>query len=137
MRRSTDGRVRKYLTGANAAALAGLRTDDRGIFRLTGLPPGEYLIAVNESVNHGAEGADVGSTGDDIPGSLRGMFTPQLLMTFYPSATSLKEAGVVKVEVGDERADVDITIPERDLRAIAGVVRARRGGQPVARAHAS
>ncbi len=58
MRRSADGRVQKYLTGANIASLAGLRTDDRGMFRLTGLPPGEYLIGVNESVNHGAEGAE-------------------------------------------------------------------------------
>lgn len=137
MRRSADGRVQKYLTGATIASLAGLRTDDRGMFRLTGLPPGEYIIGVNESVNHGGEGTDLGSAADDIPGTFRGMFTPQLLMTFYPSATSLKEAGVVKVAVGDERADVDITIPERDLRIVAGVVRTRRGGQPIARAQVS
>ena len=136
MRRTADGRVRKYLTGATASALAGLRTDDRGMFRLTGLPPGEYLVGVNESVNHGAEG-NTNSASDDLAGMFRGMFTPQLLMTFYPSATSAKEAGVVKVAAGDERADVDITIPERDLRTIAGVVRSRRGGRPVARARVS
>jgi hypothetical protein len=136
MRRSTDGRVQKYLAAANAAALAGLRTDDRGMFRLTGLPPGEYLLGVSEAVNHGPAGPGT-NLRDDLPSMFRGMFTPELLMTFYPSATSVKEAGVIKVAAGDERADVDITIPERDLRIIGGVVRARRGGQPLARARVS
>ncbi|MBV9923944.1 MAG: hypothetical protein JOZ96_02815 [Acidobacteria bacterium] len=136
MRRSADGRVRQYLTGATAAALAGLRTDDRGMFRLTGLPPGEYLVGVSESVNHGS--VDVGTDmSEDVSGSFRGMLTPQLLMTFYPSATSPKEAGVVKVAAGEERADVDINIPERDLRTVGGVVRARRGGRPVGQARVS
>lgn len=136
MRRSADGRVRKYMVGANAAALSGLRTDDRGMFRLMGLPPGEYLVGVSEPVNHGPVGLGTNME-DELPGMLRGMFTPQLLMTFYPSATSVKEAGVVKVAVGDERADVDITIPERDLRIVGGVVRAHRGGRPVRGARVS
>lgn len=133
MRRSPDGRVQKYLTGATIISLSGMRTDDRGMFRLTGLPPGEYVIGVSESVNHGA-GRTTTDITDELPGMFRGIFTPQLLMTFYPSATSLKEAGVVKVEAGEERADVDITIPERDLRLVGGVVRSRRGGKPVSRA---
>src|SRR5215212_6286054 len=74
---------------------------------------------------------------EDIPGMFRGMFTQQLLMTFYPSASSVKEAGVVEVAAGDERADVDITIPERELRTVNGVVRARSGGQPILRARVS
>jgi hypothetical protein len=135
MRRGPDGRPQKYLTGATMAALAGLRTDDRGAFRLTGLPPGEYLIGVSEAVNHGADAAGRDSMGEDVSGVLRGMFSQPLLMTFYPSATGLKEAGSVKVEAGEERADVDITIPERALRTISGVVRARRGGAPIRRAH--
>ncbi|MBV9924453.1 MAG: carboxypeptidase regulatory-like domain-containing protein [Acidobacteria bacterium] len=133
MRRGADGRLQKYLTGGSMAALAGLRTDDRGMFRLMGLPPGEYVIGVSEAVSHGAD-AGAGSPGDDISGAFRGMLTQQLLMVFYPSATDLKEAGTVKVEAGEERADVDITIPERNLRTVNGVVRARRGGAPVARA---
>lgn len=133
MRRSADGRVQKLLTGATFASLAGLRTDDRGMFRLTGMPPGEYVVGVSETVSHGADHIST-STADDGPGPLRAMLTPQLLTTFYPSATSLKEAGVVKVEAGDERAGLDITIPERDLRVVVGFVRARSGGRPVARA---
>ena len=130
MRRAADGRVQKYLTGASIVSLSGLRTDDRGMFRLTGLPPGEYVLGVSESVNHGAAGTAT-DIPEEFPGMFRGMSTPHLLMTFYPSATSVKEAGVIKVEAGEERADVDVTIPERDLRAVGGVVRSRRGGRPV------
>jgi hypothetical protein len=137
LRRGADGRVQKFLTGASIVSLSGLRTDDRGMFRLTGLPPGEYLIGVNEAINHGAESNTTGGVGEDFSGMFHGMFTPQLLMTFYPSASSLKEAAAIKVEAGEERADVDITIPERELRTVNGVVRARRGGRPIKRARIS
>ncbi|MFL6256977.1 MAG: hypothetical protein ACJ74T_18370 [Pyrinomonadaceae bacterium] len=137
MRRGADDRMQRYLTGASIVSLSGLRTDDRGMFRVTGLPPGEYLVGVNESINHGTEGSNVGSMGEDLSGMFRGIFTQQLLMTFYPSTTNLKEAGVIKVAAGDERADIDITIPDLELRTIAGVVRARRGGRPVAHARVS
>ncbi|HEX7315491.1 MAG TPA: carboxypeptidase regulatory-like domain-containing protein [Pyrinomonadaceae bacterium] len=133
MRRTADGRVQKYLTGATIVSLSGLRTDDRGMFRLTGLPPGEYVIGVSEAVNHGG-GSTATDMSEDLPSMFRGMFSPPLLMTFYPSTTSVKEAGVIKVDAGEERADVDITIPERDLRLVGGVVRSRLGGRPVSRA---
>lgn len=135
LRRSADGRVQKYLTGSNLPALSAMRTDDRGMFRLMGLPPGEYLIGVNEAVSHGGEGG--ASSGDEPPGGYRGLFAPQLLISFYPSATSVKEAGIVKVEAGEERTNLDITIPERDLRTIAGVVRSRSGSRPIANARIS
>jgi hypothetical protein len=137
MRRGPGGRLQKYLTGGNLVALAGLRTDDRGMFRMAGLPPGEYVVAVSEAANHGGSDADPAGGGDEFPGALRGMFGQQFLVTFHPSATSVKEATAVKVEIGEERADVDITIPERSLRSISGVVRSRRGGLPVARARIS
>ena len=131
MRRAPSGLLLKVLTGGSLVSISGLRTDDRGMFRLTGLPPGEYVVGVSESVNHGAP--DAASTGmsDDIPGLLRGTLGQQLLMTFHPAATNAKDAAAIKVDVGEERADVDITIPERALRAISGVVRSRRGGRPV------
>jgi hypothetical protein len=133
MRRAPDGSLLKILTGGSADSISGLRTDDRGMFRLTGLPLGEYVVGVAESVNHGAQGSS-DDMADDMPAALRGMFGQQFLMTFYPSATKSKDATAVKVEVGEERADVDITIPERALRTISGVVRSRRGGRPVPRA---
>lgn len=132
MRRSADGRFEKFMPAASVAALTGQRADDRGQFRITGLPPGEYLVGVTELIHHGGEGAGAVDAGEDIYTAFRTMFTEHLLMTFHPSATSAKEAAVVKVGAGEERADIDISIPDRDLRTVSGVVRARRGGAPVA-----
>jgi hypothetical protein len=133
MRRGPDGRLAKYLSGASLVSLSGLRTDDRGVFRITGLPPGEYFVGVTESVDHGDSGG-ARSSGNDIAGMLEGLMGQQLLMTFYPSATNSKDASVVKVAAGEERGDIDVTIPERELRTLAGVVRGRRDRQPVANA---
>jgi hypothetical protein len=135
MRRDGGGRLQKVLTGANIVSLSGLRTDDRGMFRLTGLPPGEYIVCVYESVTHGPGG--MRPRADDIPGMVDSMMGQQLLMTFHPSATSPKQAAVVKVAPGDERTDVDVRIPERELRTVSGVVRKRRDKSPLAGAQVS
>jgi hypothetical protein len=135
MRRGADGHFMKYLTGANIVSISALRTDDRGMFRIAGLPPGEYVIGVSESVEHGNQSGR--SRNDDISGVLDGLMGQQFLITYYPSATSVKDATVVKVGAGDERGDLDITIPERELRTVSGVVRSRRDKTPVPSARVS
>lgn len=133
MRRGTDGKLEKFLTGINITSLAGLKTDDRGVFRLSGLPPGEYVLAVSEQVEHGDKGNE-GSVRDPATGVLEALAGQQLLMTYYPSATRAKEAAVVKAEAGVERSGLDITIPERALHTVGGVVRGRSDKLPVANA---
>ncbi|MDQ3919128.1 MAG: carboxypeptidase-like regulatory domain-containing protein [Acidobacteriota bacterium] len=131
MRRGEDGRLVKFLTGANVVALSALHTDDRGAFRVAGLPPGEYVVAVSEAADHGDAGH---ARADGLGGVMEEFVNQQLLLTFYPSATSVKEATTLKLDAGDERSDVDITIPERELRNVSGYVRGRRDKQPVSHA---
>ena len=131
MRRGEDGRLVKFLTGANVVALSALHTDDRGAFRVAGPPPGEYVVAVSEAADHGDAGH---ARADGLGGVMEEFVNQQLLLTFYPSATSVKEATTLKLDAGDERADVDITIPERELRTVSGYVRGRRDKQPIAHA---
>jgi peroxiredoxin len=38
--------------GAMFGAAGGLKTDDRGVFRIAGLPAGEYIVRVVENVSH-------------------------------------------------------------------------------------
>jgi hypothetical protein len=129
MRRGDDGRLMKFLTGANMVSLSALRTDDRGVFRVAGLPPGEYVVAVTETAEHGDAGR---ARNDDVMGAMDALVNQQLLVTFYPSATSAREATTVKLGAGDERTDVDITIPERELRTVSGYVRGRSDKHAVA-----
>lgn len=133
MRRGPDGKLEKFLTGINITALAGLKTDDRGVFRVSGLPPGEYVLAVSEPAEHGDRGNE-GGMRDPAESVLESLAGQQFLMTFYPSATTAKEAVVVKAEAGVERPDLDITIPERALHTVGGVVRGRNDKLPVAKA---
>jgi hypothetical protein len=131
MRRGPGGRLEKFLTGINIMAIAGLRTDDRGVFRVSGLPPGEYILGVSEDVEHG-DAVNEGGGRDPSMGVLESFAGQQFLMTFYPSSTSEKEAAVIKAEAGVERTDLDITIPERALHSVGGVARGKNDKRPVA-----
>ena len=132
MRRDAAGRLQKFVTGVNMVSMSGLRTDDRGVYRLAGLPPGEYVVGVSEPVHHTSDARR--QRDDDMTQMLEAMGGQQLLTTFHPSSTSAKEAAVVKVAAGEERNDVDVRIPERELRAVSGVVVTRRERRPLARA---
>jgi len=72
------------------------QTDDRGVYRIYGLPPGKYLV----SVGHDAV------TGVANPGGMRRYYR----RTFHPDATEESKGRVVEVEAGGEAADVDITL---------------------------
>jgi hypothetical protein len=130
MRRGPDGRLDKILAGINITSIAGLRTDDRGVFRVSGLPPGEYVIAVSEAAEHG-DTRNTGDMRDPTIGVMEALSGQQFLMPFYPSATKAKDAAVVKAEAGVERSDLDITIPARELHTVGGVVRGRGDKRPV------
>ncbi len=55
MRRS-ESRLSKFMPGSSPSAFVGLTTDDRGMFRVAGLPPGEYVVGVSELADHTAGG---------------------------------------------------------------------------------
>jgi hypothetical protein len=131
MRRGPGGRLEKFITGINIVSISALRTDDRGVFRVSGLPPGEYLVGAAEQADHSGRGGG-GGRGDPMESVLQGLVGQQLLTTFYPSATSAKDAAVLKVEAGVEREGVDIRIPERALHSVWGVVRGARDKRAVA-----
>jgi hypothetical protein len=78
------------------------RSDDRGVYRIFGLPKGKYYV---RNATHQL---------DDGPG---------LLPTFFPHGTMLKEARSVTVELDRETTDVDIMPVHGKLFSIGGNVR--------------
>ncbi len=131
--RRHEGRLSKILVGFNRSSLSALRTDDRGFYRISGLPAGEYVVGVSERTDHGS-GTKSDSDEYMVESYFENFSNQQLLMSFHPSATSAKEATAVTVDAGDEREGVDITIADRALRTIEGVVRGARDKKLVARA---
>jgi hypothetical protein len=90
-----------YFTGAGVT-----ETDDRGIYRLYGLLPGQYIINAGGSAQFGrfsASGFD-----NDVP-------------TYYPSATR-DTAVPVSVRGGDETSGIDIKYKGAEGHSIGGSV---------------
>lgn len=105
---SLDGKD-KPLSYSQSAA-----TDDRGNYRIAGLPSGKYRISVvlKESF---------------LPDGFGMTARPQRtgvadLTVFSPDSLLQADAKLFDVHDGDEIADADITIPARTLHAIGGIV---------------
>ncbi len=86
-----SGTFQKYYPGLHTSL-----TDDLGIYRIYGLPPGLYLVSV------GGESA--------TPYSSPFLKASNRTRTFYPGVTDEAKAKSVEVSSGDEATDIDIKI---------------------------
>jgi hypothetical protein len=131
-------------------------TDDRGVYRFGNLLPGEYLVAVTSprvsrpaaptAPQMGRGGVPVTApssaglqVGDAIYSIPRGTIVPppitngRLMVyptTFYPSALSPAEAGVVTLAAGEEKATVDIQVQPISTARVSGTVVGPDGPAP-------
>jgi hypothetical protein len=97
----------------DAAEMWNLRTttDDRGRFRIAGLPKGDYRIGVSaHRVNSNTAGS---------------------FIVFAPNTFKENEAKLIAIDEGDELDDADITVPLNSLHSIGGAI--TRGGAPFPR----
>lgn len=160
VKRAFDGGFRTLTRTPAQSAQAGsggsALTDDRGVFRLYGLAPDDYLVGVER--NRPSEVTLRQTTPDDVrraramidaaqeqragrpsaPTVLAGGFggtTPRPLAAgyapvFYPGTPSASSAIPVTVAAGEERSDVNIvTLPSR-LGSVRGTV-SDSGGAPL------
>ena len=96
-------------------------TDDRGAFRLYGLPPGEYYItASNRSGMTMTMGPNMTNTEADG-------FAP----TYYPGTPNIGEAGRIALKAGQEMSGANFALVVARMARVSGrVVNSR--GEPVA-----
>ena len=74
------------------------QTDDRGIYRVYGLSPGEYKVSVGQAASSGSAVSIMG-----IGGS-------QYTKTFYPGVQEEAKATILEIKEGTEIKDVDISV---------------------------
>ena len=102
--------------GANSSSAV---TDDRGVFRISGMAAGDYLLqAVIQS-----------------SGQYGGAPRPQMVSTvrvYAPGVFHKAAAKPVTVHVGEERDDVRMTIDLRGLHMVAGHASSASAGQNIA-----
>ena len=96
------------------------RTDDRGIYRVYGLPPGRYLIAFGMS----GDGPD--HFHNDIF-LARGPYP----VTYYPGAPDEADAKMIEVAPGREVTGIDISLTKKSLFKASGTVVDQDSGLPI------
>ncbi len=117
-------RSERVLVGANPAALLSLHTDDRGRYRIAGLPPGEYIISAAET-----------NTALDKSGRYRSdafsefFKSDALIVSYYGGTIRLADAIAVQVEEGSELNNLDIALPDATPHALSGSVVAKLDGR--------
>ncbi len=90
-----------------------MQTDDRGVYRIYGLPAGRYLLSAGSERGYGQANRK----------------PPK---TFYPDATDEKQAKVIEVKEGAEVTDIDIRLGvAKQTYEAAGRVVDSETGQPV------
>lgn len=105
-----------------AAMLPNL-TDDRGQFRILGVPQGEYLVSVSVPTAS-AEQAAQNRSAAMLGGSIGAMDV------YVGGGLRPSQAETIKVDAGGASKDADITIPLSKLHTVRGQVVLKSTGQP-------
>ena len=97
------------------------QTDDRGVYRVYGLGPGNYKVSVGQAA----------SAGGAV--SVMGMGGSQYVKTFYPGVEDEARATIIEIKEGTEVPNVDITVGKPDKGfSVSGRVIDADSGAPVA-----
>jgi hypothetical protein len=106
-------------------------TDDKGQYRLAGIPPGSYVVAASPP-----DGAS--RVGGIVSGSYKSVDSPSnsgFLQIFSGNVIRLKESKAFSIVDGEQRNGVDIVVPLRHLHQVAGVVVAASDGHLLKRGY--
>ncbi|MEO8483875.1 MAG: carboxypeptidase regulatory-like domain-containing protein [Acidobacteriota bacterium] len=120
------------------------QTDDRGMYRLTNLMPGDYVVGAVPSSNDlqmaentltearaFAEALEAARQGGRAPTSVTFAVPapvvstgplPGFLSTYYPSASTIATASAITVAAGEERQGADISVTFNRAVNITGLV---------------
>jgi len=108
----TDGPVTMFNGSRN-------RTDDRGIYRIYGLSPGNYKVSIGQA-------ADAGNV------AIMGMGGSQYTKTFYPGVAEEAKATILEINEGTEVSNIDIVAGKSGRGfSVSGRVVDADSGQPV------
>lgn len=131
-----------------SAVAAGGGTDDRGVYRLFGLPPGDYIVSVRvprpafpaaEQLSAAEIRRALAEVAETRTQSTPGMPPPLPRRTsrpsaperavayapvYFPGTSSLTQARTISVGVAEERAGIDFQIEQVALASVEGFISA-------------
>ncbi|HEX6464064.1 MAG TPA: carboxypeptidase-like regulatory domain-containing protein [Vicinamibacterales bacterium] len=105
----------------------GTITDDRGMYRLYGLPPGDYVVeadapGASRELLYLTTDLDVRYAASQAREARPPARTVKFAATYFPSATTPSEAAMVTLRPGEERDDIDVQIQLEPTVRIEGAV---------------
>jgi carboxypeptidase family protein len=109
-------------------------TDDRGVYRIYGLPPGDYFVG---AAPHSRAGSELQATTDlDVHharSARAGTPTPPdrgvaFASTYFPGTPLLVQASAVTIGAGEERSGVDFALQLVATARVEGIVSTPDGG---------
>ncbi len=133
LKKGSDGKWEEMKL-ASRMMFWGTATDDRGQFRISGLPPQTYMLEADLALHE----EKLTSTGGGGPGKMSqmAMVRDRFTLPFYSggggSGTARQsDATTFTVGAGQERSGEDLTIPLAKLHRVTGMVVAKRDGHKV------
>jgi hypothetical protein len=102
-------------------------TDDRGVYRIYGLPAGDYVVSVQPQQRGPALGIS------NLRTVSQGVMSPKpLSMTsvYYPGVVDVSQATWVTAQAGAERSGIDVQIQYVPLATVSGIVPVAAGHSP-------
>jgi carboxypeptidase family protein len=130
----------QYVRGERQLAPAGGdQTDDRGQYRVFGLPPGDYYVSASagglgqligrglQQLAAGIAGGGRGGRGGPVDGGFAGFALNEpeatgYAPTYYPGVVSAPEAGKITVAPGQEVVGIDFQIQLVPFATVSGIV---------------
>jgi protocatechuate 3,4-dioxygenase beta subunit len=97
----------------------GLETDDRGIYRTYGLPPGRYSVSAGTPLQDNSAS----------PGMVSGIYYPQV---FYTEAGDTAKVGEIEITDGSEVTGIDIVLGRTERSYTVTMRTVAENGKPVA-----
>jgi Carboxypeptidase regulatory-like domain len=121
--RKKDGQIIPFYINEDCGH--GIQTDERGFYRVSGMPPGEYVVGASEQ-----------KMSETIRGNEEGSLLHRSLLatTYYDGNTNARGATPVQVDAGNEINNINITLIERSTHSISGTLTMRGTNLPVTRA---
>jgi hypothetical protein len=111
-------------------------TDERGAYRMSGLPPGEYIVSALRSGFFSASPrllseAEVNDALGGSPAAVPPGSPVRFAPVYYPGSPRLSEASPVVVAVGDEKGGIDIRAEATTSARVEGTLTQADGQVPV------
>jgi hypothetical protein len=131
---------RRTLAPVSSSGSLSVQTDDRGQFRVFGLPPGEYIVGATPTGSVSQPGFRQISpeeirwarqqAASSLPLPPRPGGNATFAAVYYPGTSDTLQAATIALKPAEERAGVDFTLRHVAVARVSGVVR-RPDGQPL------